>query len=244
MAKTADGFYYGWTLNTDMKAYTAYDLATLVAMGFDNINLADGEYDVYGCAGKTLTLNGSQNAVLKLYNDGEDGCDYAFGGNGTGVGNITFNGLTINTTGNTGNYKGFAYMKGTFNNCNFVGAYSLNNANDFVFNGCTFDFKNGYFWTWGANSVKFDECIFNGNSKAILAHGYASTKITINDCTFAATEQGLTSAGDNTACIEIDPAGTNTYTINFTGNNTKTASYAGWTRVKDGSTGHTITGIE
>lgn len=135
-------------------------------------------------------------------------------------------------------------MKGTFNNCNFVGAYSLNNANDFVFNGCTFDFKNGYFWTWGANSVKFDECIFNGNSKAILAHGYASTKITINDCTFAATEQGLTSAGDNTACIEIDPAGTNTYTINFTGNNTKTASYAGWTRVKDGSTGHTITGIE
>lgn len=244
LAKTADGFYYGWTLNTDMKAYTAYDLATLVAMGFDNINLADGEYDVYGCAGKTLTLNGSQNAVLKLYNDGEDGCDYAFGGNGTGVGNITFNGLTINTTGNTGNYKGFAYMKGTFNNCNFVGAYSLNNANDFVFNGCTFDFKNGYFWTWGANSVKFDECIFNGNSKAILAHGYASTKITINDCTFAATEQGLTSAGDNTACIEIDPAGTNTYTINFTGNNTKTASYAGWTRVKDGSTGHTITGIE
>lgn len=93
LAKTADGFYYGWTLNTDMKAYTAYDLATLVAMGFDNINLADGEYDVYGCAGKTLTLNGSQNAVLKLYNDGEDGCDYAFGGNGTGVGNITFNGL-------------------------------------------------------------------------------------------------------------------------------------------------------
>ena len=244
LAPPSTGLYYGWTLNTDMKAYTAYDLATLVAMGFDNINLADGEYDVYGCAGKTLTLNGSQNAVLKLYNDGEDGCDYAFGGNGTGVGNITFNGLTINTTGNTGNYKGFAYMKGTFNNCNFVGAYSLNNANDFVFNGCTFDFKNGYFWTWGANSVKFDECIFNGNSKAILAHGYASTKITINDCTFAATEQGFTSAGDNTACIEIDPAGTNTYTINFTGNNTKTNSYAGWTRVKDGSTGHTITGIE
>lgn len=134
-------------------------------------------------------------------------------------------------------------MKGTFNDCNFVGAYSLNNANDFVFNGCTFDFKNGYFWTWGANSVKFDECIFNGNSKAILAHGYASTKITINDCTFAATEVGKTGAGDPTACVEIDPADTNTYTINFTGNNTKTEFYAGWTRVKDASTGHTITGI-
>ena len=239
----ANSFYYGWTLNTDMKAYTAYDLATLVAMGYTEIDLADGEYDVYGCAGKTLTLNGSENAVLKLYNDGEEGCDYAFGGNGTGVGNITFNGLTINTTGNTGNYKGFAYMKGTFNNCNFVGAYSLNNANDYVFNGCTFDFKNGYFWTWAANSVKFDGCTFNGNSKAILAHGWASTNITINDCIFAATEQGFTSGGDNTACVEIDPAGSNTYTINFTGNNSKTSSYAGWTRVKDGSTGHVLTGV-
>ncbi len=244
LAPSSTGLYYGWTLNTESKAYSAYDLATLVAMGYTEIDLADGEYDVYGCAGKTLTLNGSNNAVIKLYNDGEDGCDYAFGGNGTGVGNITFNGLTIDTQANTGNYKGFAYMKGTFNNCNFVGAYSLNNANDYVFNGCTFDFKNGYFWTWGANSVKFDGCIFNGNSKAILAHGWASTKITINDCTFAATEQGFTSSGDNTACVEIDPAGTNTYTINFTGNNTKTGSYAGWTRVKDGSTGHTITGLE
>jgi len=244
LAKTADGFYYGWTLNTESKAYSAYDLATLVAMGYTNIDLADGEYDVYGCGGKTLTLNGSTNAVLKLYNDGEDGCDYAFGATGTGVGNITFNGLTINTTLNNGNYKGFAYMKGTFNNCNFVGAYSLNNANDFVFNKCTFDFNNGYFWTWAANSVTFDGCTFNGNSKNILAHGWASTTITINNCTFAATEVGKTGAGDPTACVEIDPAGTNTYTINFTGTNTKTDKYNGWTRIKDSSTGHTITGVE
>lgn len=244
LAKTADGFYYGWKLNTESKAYSAYDLATLVAMGYTNIDLADGEYDVYGCGGKTLTLNGSTNAVLKLYNDGEDGCDYAFGAAGTGVGNITFNGLTINTTSNNGNYKGFAYMKGTFNNCNFVGAYSLNNANDFAFNKCTFDFKNGYFWTWGANSVTFDGCTFNGNSKNILAHGWASTTITINNCTFAATEVGYTGAGDPTACVEIDPAGDNTYTIKFTGNNTKTDKYNGWTRIKDNSTGHTITGVE
>lgn len=244
LAKTADGFYYGWTLNTESKAYSAYDLATLVAMGYTNIDLADGEYDVYGCGGKTLTLNGSTNAVLKLYNEGEDGCDYAFGDGGTGVGDITFNGLTINTTSNNGNYKGFAYMKGTFNNCNFVGAYSLNNANDFVFNKCTFDFNNGYFWTWGANSVTFDGCAFNGNSKNILAHGWASTTITINNCTFAATEVGYTGTGDPTACVEIDPAGTNTYTINFTGNNTKTDKYTGWTRIKDSSTGHTITGVE
>ena len=222
---------------------SAEALAAAVANGATNIVLADGEYDVYGCAGKTLTISGTKDAVLKLKNDGEDGCDYAFGGNGLGVGDITFNGITIDTTENTGNYKGFAYMKGTFNDCNFVGAYSLNNANDFVFNDCTFDFKDGYFWTWGANSVTFDGCTFNGNSKAILAHGYASTEITINDCTFDATEKGYTGAGDNTAAVEIDPAGSNTYTIQFTGTNTKTESYSGWTRVKDGSTGHTITGV-
>lgn len=233
-----------WVNGTYAYVGSADALATAAKKGFTNIDLADGEYDVYGCGGKTLTLNGSTNAILKLKNDGEDGCDYAFGGNGTGVGEYTFNGLTIDTTGNTGNYKGFAYMKGTFNNCNFVGAYSLNNANDFVFNNCTFDFKNGYFWTWGANSVKFDGCTFNGNSKNILAHGYASTVITINDCNFAATEVGKTGAGDPTACVEIDPAGSNTYTINFTGENTKTEYYAGWTRIKDGSTGHTITGVE
>lgn len=244
LAKSTAGLFYDFTLNTDLQAYSAYDLAMYVALGKTNIDLADGEYDVYGCAGKTLTLNGSANAILKLYNDGEDGCDYAFGGNGTGVGNITFNGLTINTESNTGNYKGYAYMKGTFNECNFVGAYSLNNANDFVFNKCTFDFKNGYFWTWGANSVTFDGCTFNGNSKNILAHGYASTEITINDCTFAATEVGKTGAGDPTACVEIDPAGTNVYTINFTGTNTKTDKYADWTRIKDNSIGHTITGVQ
>ena len=223
---------------------SAAALAAVVANGATDIYLLPGEYDVYGCGGKTLTISGSKDAVLKLYNEGEEGCDYGFGGNGTGVGNITFNGVTIDTTANTGNYKGYAYMKGTFNDCNFVGAYSLNNANDFEFNRCTFDFKNGYFWTWGANSVTFNDCIFNGNSKNILAHGWASTTIIINDCDFAATEKGYANSGkDWTAAVEIDPAGTNIYTINFTGKNTITENYSGWTRVKDGSTGHTITGL-
>lgn len=228
-----------------VKVKDAAELAAAVADGATVLELAPGEYNVYGCAGKTLSLYGTKDVVLKLYNDGEDGCDYSFGGNGTGVGNVTFNGITIDTTANTGNYKGYAYMRGTFNGCSFVGAYSLNNANDFEFNYCDFDFKNGYFWTWGANSVTFNNCTFNdnGNSKCILAHGYASTNITINDCKFAATEVGKTGAGDPTACVEIDPAGTNTYTINFTGYNTKTDKYVGWTRVKDASTGHVITGV-
>ena len=224
------------------KVTNSDELTAAVANGVTNIVLADGKYNVNGCGGKTLTITGSRNAVIKVMNEGEDGCDYGFGGGGAGVGNVTFNGITIDTTSNTGNYKGFAYMGATFNDCAFVGAYSLNNANDFVFNNCEFDFRNGYFWTWGANKVTFNNCTLNGNSKCILAHGSASTVINIKDCTFAATEKGYTGAGDNTAAVEIDPVGTNVYTINFTGNNTKTESYAGWTRVKDGSTGHVITG--
>ena len=239
----------GWTYvvpgeNFDALVNNADQLADAVAAGKTNILLADGEYDVRKCGGKTLILTGmSKSAVLKVYNEGEDGCDYGFGDPGAGVGDVIFNGLTINTTSNTGNYKGYAYMKGTFNNCDFIGAYSLNNFNDFDFNNCTFDFQNGYFWTWGAESVTFDGCTFNGNSKNILAHGWSSTVINIKNCTFAATAQGFTGTGDNTACVEIDPAGNNTYTINFCGENTKTEFYAGWTRIKDNSTGHKITGL-
>jgi len=217
-------------------------LARVVAAGATKLYLMPGEYNVHDCGGKTLTINGTKEAILKLMNEGEDGCDYGFGGNGTGVGNYTFNGITINTTANTGNYKGYAYMKGTFNNCTFVGSYSLNNANDFVFNDCTFELK-GYLWTWGANSATFNGCTFTGDSRSILAHGSAPTVITINNCKFNATEVGKTGTGDPTAAVEIDPVSTNTYTIKFEGNNTKTEFYAGWTRIKDGSTGHTITGL-
>ena len=226
--------------------YTSLDEALKVAVNGDEVMVKGGEYYPLNGGGKNITISAMENetVIFKLINQGEEGCDYGFGGNGTGVGTYVFNNITFDTTENTGNYKGYAYMGATYNNCNFVGAWSLNNANTFNFNNCTFDFKNGYFWTWGANEANFKGCTFNGNSKNILAHGWASTTINIEDCKFAATEKGFTGSGDNTACVEIDPAGTNTYTINFTGNNTKTESYAGWTRVKDGSTGHTITGIE
>lgn len=240
LAKPSAGFYYGWTLNTDLKAYSAYDIAMFVALGKTTIDLADGEYncnsDGIKAEGKTLTLTGTENAVLNLYNVGEAGANYSFKDS-----NVTFEGLTINTNTNTGSYKGFAYMKGTFNNCNFIGG-GFTTFDNCSFNNCTIGLD-GYVWTWGASAVTFEGCTFTGDSRSILAHGSASTVIDIKNCNFAATEKGYTGSGDWTACVEIDPAGTNTYTINFTGSNTKTDKYAGWTRVKDNSTGHTITGI-
>ena len=243
-ALTANDLYIATPLvkvNGEYYASSVDGLNKAISAGATTINLAAGEYncnnDGIKAEGKTLTLTGKEDAVLNLYNVGEDGANYSFKNS-----NVTFDGLTINTNTNTGSYKGFAYMKGSFKNCKFIGG-GFTTFDNCSFNNCTIGLE-GYVWTWGANSVTFDGCTFNGNSKNILAHGYASTQITINDCTFAATEVGKTGAGDPTACVEIDPAGTNVYTINFTGNNTKSDNYAGWTRIKDGSTGHTITGIQ
>lgn len=216
---------------------SADELKKAVADGASTVYLKTGEYDIADCKNANLTINGlTDSVVIKVMNEAEEGCDYGFDGS-----TVTFNGVTIDTTENNGNYKGFARMTATFNNCDFVGAYAAFGNN--TFNNCTFDFNNGYFWTWGAETLNFSRCTFNGNSKAILAHGGISTTINIDNCAFAATEEGYTSTGKHTAAVEIDPIDTNTYTINFSGNNTITEKYAGWTRVKDGSNGHTITGL-
>ena len=233
----ADALYYGEAPEGAVVVSSAEELKTAVAGGATTVYLKAGTYDVAECKNATLTINGlTEGVVIKVMNEGEDGCDYGFD-NST----VIFNGVTIDTTANTGNYKGYARMAATFNNCEFVGAYAA--FKDNTFNNCTFDFQNGYFWTWGAETLNFSGCTFNGNSKAILAHGGNSTTINIVNCAFAATEKGYTSSGDNTAAVEMDPTGTNTYTVNFSGNNTITEAYNGWTRVKDGSTGHTITGL-
>ncbi len=216
----------------------ADQLAAAVAAGETDIVLAAGTYNVANCGGKTLTISGTKDAVLKLYNEGESGCDYGFDGS-----TVTFNGVTIDTTANTGAYKGYARMKGTYNDCAFVGEYAtMSFAHEF--NNCTFNTNNGYVWTWSATEVTFNNCTFDGvNTKSILAHGGVSTKITVNNCAFKSTDVGLSGGTTPVAVVEIDPISTNTYTINFSGNNTKTDSYAGWTRVKDDSTGHIITGL-
>ena len=233
----ADALYYGEAPEGAVVVSSAEELKTAVAGGATTVYLKAGTYDVAECKNATLTINGlTEGVVIKVMNEGEDGCDYGFD-NST----VIFNGVTIDTTANTGNYKSYARMAATFNNCEFVGAYAA--FKDNTFNNCTFDFQNGYFWTWGAETLNFSGCTFNGNSKAILAHGGNSTTINIVNCAFAATEKGYTSSGDNTAAVEMDPTGTNTYTVNFSGNNTITEAYNGWTRVKDGSTGHTITGL-
>ena len=216
---------------------TATQLTAVVAKGETNLYLMDGVYNIANCGGRTLTISGSRNAVITIVDDGESGLDACFDGS-----SVTFNGVTFDSTANAGSYKGFTRMTATYYDCAFIGEYCTSNYTH-TFNNCEFNTNNGYIWTWGATEISFNGCEFGYNSKAILAHGSASTVININDCHFNATEVGKTGAGDPTAAVEIDPTAANTYTINFTGENTITEYYAGWTRVKDGTTGHTVTGL-
>ena len=185
-----------YTFPAEKKTYvsSSEELAAAVAAGQTDIYLNDGEYNVANCGGKTLTINGSKNAVLKVYNEGEAGCDYGFDGS-----SVTFNGVTFDTSVNNGSYKGYARMSATYNNCTFNGSYALN-ANS-VFENCSFNVSGDAYniWTWGAPAATFNGCTFNSDGKAVLLYGAANTKLTLNNCVFN-DNGGLT---DLKAAVEI-----------------------------------------
>lgn len=182
-----DGVYY---------VEDAASLATAVAAGATDLYLLPGEYDVYGCGGKTLTISGSKGAIL-VVTGGEQGeangqLDYGFDGS-----TVTFNGVTIKTNNQT--YAGYARLTGVYNDCAFINTYCLNNNSTFT--GCTFDISGDQYniWTWGAPEATFNNCTFNSDGKAILLYGTANTKLTVNGCTFN-DKGGLTALK---AAIEI-----------------------------------------
>ena len=159
----------------------ADELAAAVAAGNDNIYLLDGEYDVKNCGGKTLTLNGSRNAVLKVVGGAQSEAggqlDYGFDGS-----TVTFNGVTIQTNGQT--YAGYTRLKGNYIDVNFENCYCLNGAS--TFENCTFTQMGDQYnlWTWGAPTAYFNNCTFNSDGKAVLLYGTENTKLTIENSTF------------------------------------------------------------
>ena len=70
-------------------------------------------------------------------------------------------------------------------------------------------------WTWGGTDVKFENCTFDTNGKAILLYGQATeekpTNLTVKDCTFNDANNG--SAGK--AAVEIGNNYNATYTLNI-----------------------------
>ena len=175
---------------------TAKALADAVAAGKTDLWLLPGEYNVYGCGGKTLTINGTKDAVLVVTHEGEYGCDYGFDG-----ATVTFNGVTIDTTkANSQTWPNYARMNGTFNGCVFNGTYAPNRVNNFT--DCTFNVTgNSYnLWLYGASTVSFENCTFNCDGKSIYVdgNGATGTDVIVKNCTF--NDKGTIT---NKAAIEV-----------------------------------------
>ena len=243
----------GLNLTVDGKVTVANAtmLADAVSKGATEIYLFDGEYNLSGLQGKTLTISGDKNVVIKIVDDGESGLDAGCDG-----ATITFNGVTFDSTANAGQYKGFTRMSGIYNDCAFVGSYTTSSGSHKFYN-CDFDLRNNYVWTWGASEVVFDKCTFedaNGIGKAILVHeGAAVANVTVRDCSFTASTAAYTWNGLYVAAVSIDPTGTKQVNVNFEGTNTVITSdgaiadangntgFAGLHQIKNANTTSTIT---
>ena len=125
---------------------------------------------------------------------------------------FTFKNMTVQA--GEGNFDGIVCNELVYENCVIKGKLTLFGKATFI--NCTFenDMANQYsVWTWGGTDVKFENCTFNTNGKAILLYGQATaakpTNLTVNNCTFNDRNNGT--AGK--AAIEIGNDYNATYTL-------------------------------
>ena len=125
---------------------------------------------------------------------------------------FTFKNLTLQA--GEGNFDGVVCDGLTFIDCTIKGKLTLFGKATFI--NCTFDntMENQYsIWTWGGTDVKFENCTFNTNGKAILLYGQATasnpTNLVVKNCIFKDRNNG--NAGK--AAIEIGNDYNATYTL-------------------------------
>ena len=193
-------FYYGWTLNTDLKATTIYEVKSFIKLGFETINLADGTYtmtDIDNIQGKTITFVGSKNVVFDAV---------AVDANNQFVTGTTlaFEGVTINF--DTVNYKGFANCSSlSYKDCDINGLQFLYNPT--TFENCKFN-SNGAehsVWTYSSEDISFTDCEFTYGDRCVnvyVDNGANAPGIT-SDVAFTNCEFNTTNASSKGA-VEIN----------------------------------------
>ena len=216
----------GYEVNDDA------EFAAAVAAGETEIWLNAGTYHAPNAAkGKTLTINGTKDAILEVVamggGEANGQLDYNFDGS-----TVSFNGITIKTNNQT--YAGYARLTGTYTDCVFENCYCLNRNSEFV--DCTFNVAGDQYnlWTWGADVATFTGCTFNSDGKAVLLYGTANTKLTLNDCIFNDTgvlpdlKAAVEIGNDYNKSYEliVNNATVNGYEINDKGINTGTTLWA------------------
>ncbi|MBU3855228.1 MAG: fimbrillin family protein [Candidatus Phocaeicola excrementipullorum] len=200
------------------------ELAAAAIADNSTIYLTKGEYVIPAAAkGKTVTFIGTGNpedvnVTVTAPGSGEN-CDYGLDGS-----NATFDGITITTNSTT--YTGYARCNGTYKNCIINGTYTL--YGESIFDNCEFNVSGDVYniWTWGAEEIKFTECTFNSDGKALLLYREdgGTVNLTVTDCTFNDND-GLENAMK--AAIEIgDSPYDDKPTYNVTVSNTSVNGYA------------------
>ncbi|MBQ6830820.1 MAG: hypothetical protein IJO59_06845 [Clostridia bacterium] len=235
----AEEWFSGMAVPVGYQVSNDAELAAAIQAGETEIWLNPGTYHAPAAAkGKTLTLNGTKDAVLEVVPAGQGEAngqlDYNFDGS-----KVTFNGITIKT--NSQLYAGYARLSGTYNNCVIQNTYNLGTG-DSAFTDCEFNITNEYLRVGSASTASFVGCTFNTDGRAILVYqdgtNVAQT-VTVKDCTFNATTAANTWNGIHVAAVSVD--GTNgTYVVNLEGTNTVDSDFNGLWQIKAGGANVTV----
>lgn len=216
--------------------FATVEAAVVKANSGDTIQLAEGNYTLYGVnsdghtKGKSLTFIG-MGADKTAWNIGaevpdpanygtEYNGDYSFDGAGT----IKFENMTLRS-GST-NYLGFIRAdKTVVENCTLNGKTFYWGYKSAEFNNCTFNCPTGDYaiWTYSSPKMSFNNCTFNSSGKVINVYtdyGAGKYDITVDfqNCTVVSANLESLSVMN----INDSNMGNFKYTINFSGNNTVT----------------------
>ena len=196
------------TIDGEVQVQTAAGLNKAATAGATVVALAKGTYNAtdINIDGKTLTLKGIGEGVKLNIDQTNSTALGTFDGS-----KMTFENLTISTPG--GNYKGFARMEGTYNNCTFENLY-FTFYGKHTFNGCVFNANSGEhcIWTYGANDVAFNDCDFNYTDRCVNVYNEAKIaegKLTFTGCDFITNNESSKGAveinsGSFTTSIKVD----------------------------------------
>lgn len=189
--------------------FATVEAAVVKANSGDTIQLAEGNYTLYGVnsdghtKGKSLTFIG-MGADKTAWNIGaevpdpanygtEYNGDYSFDGAGT----IKFENMTLRS-GST-NYLGFIRAdKTVVENCTLNGKTFYWGYKSAEFNNCTFNCPNGDYaiWTYSSPTMSFNNCTFNSSGKVINVYtdycaGKNDITVNYNSCTVNNTGNSL-----------------------------------------------------
>ena len=192
------------------------------------VNLAAGDYTMPNTSGD-VTISGTKDTVIS--------------GNTCTAYNVTFNGVTIESTGDA--YTGIQHSNEVvYNNVTIIGNMYLY-AKKVVFNNCTFDLSStdDYIWVYGATNVEFNNCTFNTKGKAILVFQDGSEvdqTVKVEGCTFNASQSASTWNKIHISAVSIDGSQGGTYNV-ILNKNTVDADFNGLWQDKTNAGNITVT---